>query len=72
MRKSLSGSQLTAISQDLDTVSLRRWGRLRLPNGQVVRSVYSEKERSERTRVSRNVKVTLPLSIYTNTNASLI
>ena len=38
-RKSLSGSQLTTVSQDLNLKSLQRWGRLCLPNGQIVRSI---------------------------------
>ena len=56
-KKPLSGPQLSAFNQDFNISSLRRWGRLRLPNGQIVRSLFSECERSERTRISRNVKV---------------
>ena len=64
-RKSLTGQQLrvTAIKEEFNINSLRRWGRLCLPNGQVARSLFSEKERSERTRISRNVKVMLILTI---------
>lgn len=37
---------------------IRRWGRVRLPNGQVARSLWSEKRRTgSQIRVSRNVKV---------------
>jgi hypothetical protein len=37
---------------------IRRWGRARLPNGQVARSLWSERRRtSQKIRVSRNVKV---------------
>jgi hypothetical protein len=40
------------------TSRIRRWGRARLPNGQVARSFWSEKRRtSQKIRVSRNVKV---------------
>lgn len=47
-----------AVVNDLNIEFLCRWGRICLPNGQVVRSAFSEKRRSsERTRISRNVKV---------------
>jgi hypothetical protein len=39
---------------------VRQWGRLKLPNGQISRSLYSETQRkgkAENTRVTRNVKV---------------
>jgi hypothetical protein len=37
---------------------IRRWGRLRLPNGQIVRSLWSEERRAgQKIRISRNVKV---------------
>lgn len=53
--------------QESDAVNLvtqftkrRRWGRLRLPTGQVARSAYAEDKRtSENKRVSRNIKVFL-------------
>ena len=68
-RKSLTGPQLTTVNEDLNINSLRRWGRLCLPNGQIARSLFSEKERSERTRISRNVKVILLLSTQACTNS---
>jgi hypothetical protein len=41
-----------------NTSRIRRWGRARLPNGQVARSLWSERRRmSQKIRVSRNVKV---------------
>jgi hypothetical protein len=46
------------LSRALDLSKIRRWGRVRLPNGQVARSLWSEKRRtSQKVRVSRNVKV---------------
>jgi hypothetical protein len=37
-----------------------RWGRLRLPNGQVARSLWSEGKRASKgVRISRNVKASL-------------
>lgn len=41
-----------------DDVKIRRWARLRLPNGQTARTVWRETEkRAEKVCVSRNVKV---------------
>lgn len=48
------------LSQVLDIVKIRRWGRIRLPNGQVARSLWCEDKRASgrsKVRVSRNVKV---------------
>lgn len=50
----------SARQQDLApwNVKLRRWARLALPNGQIVRSTWKERERPmEEVRQSRNVKV---------------
>ena len=47
-----------ALTQAINTSRIRRWGRARLPNGQVARSLWSERRRtSQKIRVSRNVKV---------------
>ena len=56
-RTKLSGQQLDVIEDALDISKIRRWGRLRLPNGQVARSVFSEKNRKGNIRNTRNVKV---------------
>jgi hypothetical protein len=46
------------LSQAVNTSKIRRWGRARLPNGQVARSLWSEKRRTrQKIRASRNVKV---------------
>jgi hypothetical protein len=46
------------LSRAINTSRIRRWGRARLPNGQVARSLWSEQRRtSQKVRVSRNVKV---------------
>jgi hypothetical protein len=46
------------LSEAIGTSSIRRWGRVRLPNGQVARSLWSEGRRApEKVRRSRNVKV---------------
>jgi hypothetical protein len=37
--------------------SVIRWGRLRLPNGQIVRSLWVESKPLERLRMARNVKI---------------
>jgi hypothetical protein len=53
-----------ALSQAVNIKKIRRWGRARLPNGQVARSLWSEKRRtSQRIRVSRNVKVCIALML---------
>jgi hypothetical protein len=42
----------------IHTSKIRRWGRLRLPNGQIARSLWCEiKGARSKTRVTRNVKV---------------
>ena len=44
----------------MDMVKIRRWGRLHLPNGQIVRSLWGEQQRranGQKVRVSCNVKV---------------
>jgi len=42
---------------------VRRWARLRLPNGQVARSQFTELERApEKVRMARNVKVSFQFS----------
>ncbi|KAF8154160.1 hypothetical protein B0H34DRAFT_861033 [Crassisporium funariophilum] len=56
--------QLRAIqnSEDCTMEKYQRWGRVQLPNGQVIRSVFSEVEkgrRSENGRVTRNVKLSI-------------
>lgn len=54
----LQGPQLNTIQDALDISRVRRWGRLRLSNGQIARSFFSEDRRNgSNTRVSRNVKV---------------
>ncbi len=53
----LAGQQLTVFYAKFNISRVHRWGRLMLPNGQVARSVFSEKGRRINTRNSRNVKV---------------
>jgi hypothetical protein len=53
---------LSRVSEDLSEEAskprVRRWGRLRLPNGQVARSVWCESRRAhDKVRVTCNVKV---------------
>lgn len=51
-------SAAEVLAQAINTSRIRRWGRARLPNGQVARSLWSEQRRmSQKVRVSRNVKV---------------
>ena len=58
--KNLQGAQQLAVQDAVGNSSLRKWGRLRLPNGQVARSVYSESRRGgPNTRNTRNIKVFL-------------
>jgi hypothetical protein len=52
----LAGQQLEEIHNKFNVSRIRRWGRLKLPNGQVARSVFSETGRRANMRVSRNVK----------------
>ncbi|KAF9559080.1 hypothetical protein CPC08DRAFT_608363, partial [Agrocybe pediades] len=52
--------ELEEIGKVSDKESRQRWGRVQLPNGQLARSVYSEKRRhSENVRITRNVKIVL-------------
>ena len=56
--KNIQGAQQIAVQDAVGTSSLRKWGRLRLPNGQVARSVYSESRRSgPNTCNTHNIKV---------------
>ena len=51
-------SAANVLAQAINTSRITRWGRARLPNGQVARSLWSEQRRtSQKVRVSRNVKV---------------
>ena len=53
-----SDRQLQAVREVCEKQKRQKWGRLQLPNGQIARSLYSEKQRnSTQTRISRNVKV---------------
>jgi hypothetical protein len=53
-----TGSQEEKLYDTIGRSTIKRWGRLRLPNGQVARSVYKEnKSTLLNQRVSRNVKV---------------
>jgi len=54
----LSGAACEKVDNTIGRTKIRRWGRLRLPNGQVARSRYKE-ERStlSNQRISRNIKV---------------
>jgi len=61
-RTKLTGETLNIIDDKFDISRVRRWGRLRLPNGQVARSLFSESGRAN-TRVSRNVKASFCLSV---------
>jgi hypothetical protein len=52
------------LSRSVSTSRIRRWGRLRLPNGQIVRSLWCESKRARtKVRVTRNVKVCPELHI---------
>ena len=47
--------------------TIRRWGRLRLPNGQIARSLWGEQRRiGQKIRISRNVKVCYYKSYHPN------
>ena len=50
------------ITTDIASLSIRRWARLRLPNGQLARSAWKENE-NRATRNTRNVKVCCILQI---------
>jgi hypothetical protein len=46
------------LSREVKLSKIRQWGRVRLPNGQVAQSLWSENRRTgQRIQVSRNVKV---------------
>ena len=53
----LQGDELNVMDNELGISRLRRWGRIKLPNGQIVRSKFSEMGKRPNTRISRNVKV---------------
>jgi len=56
----LEGFERNAINNILNITNVRRWGRLRLANGQVARSLFSEQRRmTGDQRISRNVKILL-------------
>ena len=60
----LVGNQLDVIKTSMGVSKLRWWGRLQLQNGQIARSLFSEKRwNAANTRVSRNVKVNFLLCI---------
>ncbi|KAH8987683.1 hypothetical protein EDB86DRAFT_2808718 [Lactarius hatsudake] len=57
---SISGPGGNVLFQLFNTSKIRRWGRLRLPNGQVARSLWCESKRAcSKVRVTRNVKIEL-------------
>lgn len=54
----LFGNEKAAVEGDFGISVLRKWGRVRLPNGQIARSMFSERKRmSPHIRITRNVKV---------------
>jgi hypothetical protein len=54
----LFGEEKAAVERDFGVSVLRKWGRVRLPNGQIARSMFAEKKRmSSHIRITRNVKV---------------
>lgn len=55
----LAGQELEVIHDEFNVSQIRRWGRLKLSNGLVARSIFSEKGRRGNMRISRNVKVKL-------------
>ncbi|KAF8156737.1 hypothetical protein B0H34DRAFT_798121 [Crassisporium funariophilum] len=56
----LEGAERDMIQAEFQMSILRKWGRLRLPNGQIARSVFSEGRRmAPNTRVTRNLKLSL-------------
>ena len=74
MRRPVSDCEAEAIlasgivdnSNQSGSVSVRRWARLRLPNGQVSRCAWKEKGGGEKAvRCARNVKVRTPNISYT-------
>ncbi|KAF8156905.1 hypothetical protein B0H34DRAFT_675283 [Crassisporium funariophilum] len=57
--KNLQGAQKTAVTSAVNFLALRKWGHLRLPNGQVAQSVYSESQRTAPNKHNTcNVKIT--------------
>jgi hypothetical protein len=58
-RTQLSGQELEVVEGKLNISRLHRWGRVRLPNGQIARSLFSERAKRPNVRVSRNIKVIL-------------
>lgn len=54
----LQGAEKAIIEVELQQSILRKWGRVRLPNGQIARSIFAEGRRiaAGNTRVTRNVK----------------
>ena len=56
----LLGIEKAVVEEELGVSVLRKWGRVRLPNGQIARSMFSETRRmSPHIRITRNVKVSL-------------
>jgi len=54
----IPGRPAEVLSQAINTSRIRRWGQAHLPNGQVARSLWSERRRtSQKVQVSCNVKV---------------
>lgn len=59
----LQGFEKQAIEAEFQISVLRKWGRLRLPNRQVARSLFLEGRRmSPNTRITRNLKVSILFS----------
>jgi len=58
----IPGHLTKVLAQMINASKIRRWGRARLPNGQVARSVWSEQRHtSQKVWISRNVKVCITL-----------
>ena len=59
----LTGLLGTVVDGKVGRMTIRKWGHLRLPNGQIAQSVFAE---TEYNRVSRNVKVCVnsPTRLY--------
>ncbi len=69
----LSGAVSETIQNIIGRDIVSRWGRLRLPNGQVARSRYKEDKSTRLTqRVSRNVKVNFLLCLLVILNSFLV
>ena len=56
LQKYLEDSDIQDIMDDEWQPMVTRWARLRLPNGQIARSAWKEKEKAK-VRITRNVKV---------------